>query len=154
MEIREGYKKLIVEGDSMVIISMLERMQHGSAIGKISTRWILEGGLERLQSLLPLIEVIIPSHVRCSTNKLRETLVNEGITKIHHPLERHWDPHTEYSLSKECLDMEKTDFPSPNGVIGGNQCHVHGQCLPTRHDRLPSKSPCGGTSGHFPQVRS
>jgi hypothetical protein len=35
--IKEGYNKLIVEGDSMVIIQMLERMQHVSDVRKIST---------------------------------------------------------------------------------------------------------------------
>jgi hypothetical protein len=99
---------------------MLEKMQHGSVISKISTRWRLEGGLERLQSLLPLIEVIIPSHVHRQANKLVDRLENGGITKLHHWLDSHWDPQSKDPLSKECLALAETNFPSPDGVIGGH----------------------------------
>jgi ribonuclease HI len=37
--IKEGFYKLIIEGDSKFVIGMLERLQHGSCIRKISQRW-------------------------------------------------------------------------------------------------------------------
>ena len=66
---REGYAKLVVEGDSQVIIMMLKRMQEGYAIIQISNCCHLEGGLECLQAITPSIEVIVPSHIRKSTKK-------------------------------------------------------------------------------------
>ena len=76
ISIREGFTKLILEADSLIIIKMLGKMLHGSSISKISTSLRMEGGLERLQSCLPLIGVIIPSHICHSTNKLSDRLVN------------------------------------------------------------------------------
>jgi ribonuclease HI len=59
--IKEGMQKLIVEGDSLIDICSLKKLIHGSAIGKISTSWRLEAGLEHLKQLLTSIDVVIPS---------------------------------------------------------------------------------------------
>jgi ribonuclease HI len=64
ISIREGIQKLIVEGDSLVVIHSLRKLIHGSTISKISSSWRLEAGIECLKQLLSSIEVIIPSHVR------------------------------------------------------------------------------------------
>jgi hypothetical protein len=39
----------------------------------------MEGGIEILQSLLPKIELVIPLHVRLSTNNLVDRISNEGV---------------------------------------------------------------------------
>jgi hypothetical protein len=46
--IREGIIKLLVEGESLIIVCTMGKMLHGSTISKISSGWRMEGGLERL----------------------------------------------------------------------------------------------------------
>jgi hypothetical protein len=77
-------QKLIVEGDSLIFICFLKKLIHGYAIGKISTSWRLESGLEHLRKLLTSINVVIPSHVICMTNKLADRRANESAMDQNH----------------------------------------------------------------------
>jgi ribonuclease HI len=45
----KGYDKLIIEGDSQIIINMFKILQHGSPTLKITKSWRLEASLEAIQ---------------------------------------------------------------------------------------------------------
>jgi hypothetical protein len=74
-----GYDKLIIEGDSQIIINMFKSLQHGSPTSKITKNWHLEASLEAIQQMLASMPVIIPRHVKRSTNKLADWLANESL---------------------------------------------------------------------------
>jgi ribonuclease HI len=74
-----GFHKLIVEGDSYVVLSLLTCLINGSNPTKISPNWRLLSNLELLKSLLLNHIVLIPSHVRREANKVENKLANIGV---------------------------------------------------------------------------
>jgi ribonuclease HI len=75
----QGYEKIIIEGDSQIMINMFKRLQQGSSTSKISKIWHLETSLDSIQQILASMPVIIPRHVKRSENKLTYWLSNEII---------------------------------------------------------------------------
>jgi ribonuclease HI len=82
--------KLIVEGDSQVIINLLKRMQYDSPILKISNIWRMESSLDAIQQTIRLISVIIPSRIRHLDKKLADWLENESLKTSEDEWDRPW----------------------------------------------------------------
>jgi ribonuclease HI len=114
---KEGYNKIVVEGDSHVITLMLKRLQQISGIRKINNYCHLEGGLEHLKAIVPTIEVILPSHVRRSTNKIVDRLSDEGINCSKDMMNKCWTPYVEDSLTNDYRELAKADQPTPDWVV-------------------------------------
>jgi ribonuclease HI len=62
--------KLIVEGDSQIIIQLITKIIHGSHPLEVSPSWRLSGLLEDFKSLLQPNLTLIPSHVKREANKI------------------------------------------------------------------------------------
>jgi len=71
--------KIIVEGDSQIIIHLITKIIHGSHPLEVSPSWRLSRLLEEFGSLLQPNITIIPSHVKREVNKVVDSLENEGV---------------------------------------------------------------------------
>jgi ribonuclease HI len=81
MAIKHNFSKLIVEGDSQIIINLLWKILNGANPDRISPSWRLLHGLQRItDSLCPNLD-IIPAHVRRSENQVADELANIGINR-------------------------------------------------------------------------
>jgi hypothetical protein len=76
----QGFHNLVVEGDSQIIINLLQRIMNGANLDKITPSWRLSHGLQLLTSLLTPTQAIIPSHVRRQANQVADELANIGTT--------------------------------------------------------------------------
>jgi hypothetical protein len=70
---------IIAEGDSQIVINLLSHLLNGADPEKISPRWRLMNGILRIKSILQPHWVILPSHVRRSTNQVVDLLANFGV---------------------------------------------------------------------------
>jgi hypothetical protein len=70
---------IIAEGDSQIVINLLSHLLNGADPEKISPRWRLMNGLLIIKSILQPQWVILPSHVRRSTNQVVDLLANYGV---------------------------------------------------------------------------
>jgi ribonuclease HI len=59
----QGIKSMIVEGDSLLIISTLKCLMDGSNPEKITTNWRLSHGWAQTTNLIQNFQVIIPYQV-------------------------------------------------------------------------------------------
>ena len=78
---RQGYTRIVAKGDSRVIIHMFKKIQNVFAIRRAPKNQCLEEGLEKIAKTLSLIPVVIPSHVRRTTNKVVDRLTNDGVSR-------------------------------------------------------------------------
>ena len=73
--------KLILEGDSQIVLQLITKILHGVQPLKISPRWRLSGLLEDLKNLLGTNLSIIPSDVKRDANRVADCLTNKVVTK-------------------------------------------------------------------------
>jgi ribonuclease HI len=74
-----GYHKLIVEGDSQIILSLFAKILNGVDPDRISPCWRLTSGLSAIASLTRPHLVLIPSHVWRKSNQIVDYLANTGV---------------------------------------------------------------------------
>jgi ribonuclease HI len=79
---KHNFNKIIVEGDSQIIIQLITKILHGEHPLKISPSWRLSRLLEDFVSLVWPYLTIIPSHVKRDTNKVVNCLENEGVATL------------------------------------------------------------------------
>jgi hypothetical protein len=84
--------KIIVEGDSQIIIQLITKIIHGAHPLEVSPSWRLSGLLEEFGSLLQPNITIIPSHVKREANKVVDCLENEGVASTMELI--HWNAQT------------------------------------------------------------
>jgi ribonuclease HI len=108
--------KIILEGDSQIVIQLITKILHGGHPQKISPSWRLAGLLEDFKNLLRHNISVIPSHVKREANAVADYLANEG---VHRETEQiTWEARsTEFSvLYNRCKLLASKDFPAPDGV--------------------------------------
>jgi ribonuclease HI len=133
--------KLILEGDSQIVIQLITKILHGESLMKISPRWQLSGMLEIFRALLRTNVSIIPSHVKREENRVADCMANEGVTTERERI--YWEAHTSESsdISDRCQALSNKDFLSPDGVpcreYGPHSGDELGRALNTGHP-LPS----------------
>jgi ribonuclease HI len=81
MAIKNNFSKLIVEGDSQIIINLLRKILNGASPDRISPSWRLLHGLQSITDSLRPNLAIIPAHVRRSVNQVADELANIGINR-------------------------------------------------------------------------
>ena len=74
-----NFTKLIVEGDSLVIINLFKRILNGADSYQISPYWRLSHGLKTIMNLLQPNQALIPSHIRRKANQIADDLANLGM---------------------------------------------------------------------------
>jgi ribonuclease HI len=55
---RERMKNTIVEGDSMLVINTVKRLQNGTRVGKIQRHWHLTHSLQKIQEHLQKMNTV------------------------------------------------------------------------------------------------
>jgi ribonuclease HI len=78
LAIENNFTKLIVEGDSQIIINLLRRILNGANPDKISLSWRLSHGLQIITDLLQPNHAVIPAHIRRKVNQVADELANMG----------------------------------------------------------------------------
>jgi ribonuclease HI len=79
LAIKNDFTKLIVEGDSQIIINLLRRILNGANPDRISPIWRLSHGLQIITDLLQPNLAVIPAHIRRKANQVADELANMGI---------------------------------------------------------------------------
>jgi ribonuclease HI len=81
LAIKSNYTKVIVEGDSQVIIGLLRRILNGAKPDSISPSWRLSHGLQITADLLNPNQVFIPAHIKRKANQVVDELANLGANR-------------------------------------------------------------------------
>jgi ribonuclease HI len=78
---REGMENVIVEGNSMLVINIVRKLQNGTKVGKIQRHWHLAYYLQKIQEHLQT-GITVELHWVCrSANGLVDRIANEGVDK-------------------------------------------------------------------------
>lgn len=112
----KGYQKIILEGDSQVIIRLTTKILHGCHPEKISPRWRLYGLLEDFNHLLQPHLSITTSHVKQEAKKVANCLENEAVeTEVEHFC---WEAHISLDpdIFTRCQTLATKELQSPDGV--------------------------------------
>jgi ribonuclease HI len=119
--------KVILEGDSQVILQLITKILHGGNPQKISPSWRLAGLLEDFKNLCRSSLSIIPSHVKRKANGVADYLANEGVQR---QLESTiWDAQSlaTSDIPQHCQHLADKDFLPPDGVPREQARHVEEQ---------------------------
>jgi ribonuclease HI len=114
---KNNFAKIIVEGDSQIIIGLLRRIINGANPDRISPSWRLSHGLKIIADLVQPNQAIIPTHVRRKANQVVDELANLG-TNWSGP-ELHCDSARDHDhpILQQCIrKAELVDVP-PDGVL-------------------------------------
>jgi ribonuclease HI len=79
MDLDHNLTRLIIEGDSKVIIVLATKIINGKDKEKITPRWCLLGPLNSLKVLLRPSLTLTTSHIRRSANKVADKLANADV---------------------------------------------------------------------------
>ena len=77
--IQKNWSPIIIEGDSLLIITMAKRLQAGSLEGKLSMNWHLESKLRALCIILEANHGVVFLHVKFYVNKFFDSISNKGV---------------------------------------------------------------------------
>jgi len=75
---REGLRKMVVEGDSSLVIDTNKKLNQGSQWENISKSWRNSRLIQDINELIQDFEYIIPTHSRRNGNKVADFLANWG----------------------------------------------------------------------------
>jgi hypothetical protein len=112
-----GFHNLVVEGDSQIIINMLQRILNGANLDKVMPSWRLSHGLQLLTNLLIPTQAIIPSHVRRQANQVADELANIGTTWTGSDLLCISALEPEHPTLQHCIRKAATVDSPPDGVV-------------------------------------
>jgi len=116
MAIQNQCSQIMVEGYSQIIVTMIKKLLNGVELSKVSPSWKFLNNMEMLKSLLQPNMVLIPSHVRRTTNKTTNKLVNIGVRGEDMDWEDNPLLNLDDTLLLECIDLAKREISSPDGA--------------------------------------
>jgi hypothetical protein len=155
LAIKNNFTKLIVEGDSQIIINLLRKILNGANPDRISPSWRLLHGLQIITDSLRPNLAIIPAHVRRKANQVADELANMGINWSESELLCNSALEPDHPILQQCIRKAGTMDAPPDGVLveyhlahdggrlhaNGARSHVTGSC----HRPPPS---CGFNSSN------
>ena len=112
-----GFHNLVVEGDSQIIINMLQRILNGANLDKVMPSWRLSHGLQLLTSLMIPTQANIPSHVLRQENQVVDELANIGTTWTGSNLLCISALEPEHPTLQHCIRKAATVDSPPDGVV-------------------------------------
>jgi ribonuclease HI len=112
-----NFTKLIVEGDSQVIINLLRRILNGANPDRMSPSWRLSHGLQIVTDLMKPNQAVIPAHVRRKANQVADELANMGTTWIGPELLCNSALEPDHPILQHCIRKAGTVDTPPDGVL-------------------------------------
>jgi ribonuclease HI len=116
LAIKSNYTKVIVEGDSQVIIGLLRRILNGAKPDSISPSWRLSHGLQITADLLNPNHVFIPAHIKRKANQVVDELANLGANRRELDLHCHAAQDQNHPILQQCIRKAGMIDNSPDGV--------------------------------------
>ena len=116
LAIENNFTKLIVEGDSQIIINLLRRILKGANPERISPSWRLLHGMQIISDSLRPNVTLIPAHVRRKANLVADDLANMGINRGEPGFICNSDLEPNHPLLQHCIHKAKEMDASPDGV--------------------------------------
>lgn len=118
-----NHNQLIIEGDSLVNISILKKVQFGTQLSKIYGYWRIETHVNVVSSLLKCIHDPLLSHIRRSRNKLVDHLANHTLENETPYQEELWPQDIHDILWIPCIYLSLQAISPIMGVsTGQNSC--------------------------------
>jgi hypothetical protein len=112
-----GAHNVVVEGDSQIILNILQRILKGANPDKATPSWRLSHGIQLLSSLIRPTQAIIPSHVRRQANQVADELANIGTTWTGPDLLFFSDQEPEHPTLQQCIRKAASVDSPPDGVV-------------------------------------
>ena len=114
--IAKGHHKILLEGDSQVIIRLATKILHGCNPDKISPSWKIHSLLADFAWHLQPQYSIITSHVKREANKVVDQLANVAVDTGEERLS--WEGHDSHDseVFMRCIHLATKDLHSPDGV--------------------------------------
>ena len=109
LAICQGFSKIVVEGDSKLIVNMTKNFKHGTPVRKVSSKYHLEDSLHKLEYLINYMNVIITSHIKHNANMVVYLLEIEGVTQQYEDLKFEWSMLYENTLKEDYLTLSEND---------------------------------------------
>jgi hypothetical protein len=138
----KGHHKILLEGDSQVIIRLATKILHGSNPDKISPSWRLHSLLTEFTLHLHPHYSIITSHVKREANKVADHLANEAVDTREELFCWEGQGSPGSMVLTRCQDLATRDLHFPDGVTGrlnrphGGEREGDGMELTGSHQRL------------------
>jgi ribonuclease HI len=156
---REAITNTIVEGDSMLVINTVRKLQNGTRMGKIQKHWRLAQSLQRIQEHMQSGIAVELHWVRRSANGLADRIANEGADGVGPELDTIWSNIPSGQFRTDCTQIAVKDYDGSRSTddhseIGGAEVlerHVgprqnpKGQHANTNSNTDPSHTTGGDT---------
>ena len=110
------YSKLIVEGDSQIILNFFVKILNGVDSRKISLCWHLTNGLKAIADLVQPHLYFIPSHIRRCTNQVVDHLANIRVDLEGKGLLCMSSTNNNHPVLKDCIVLTLSSECSLDGV--------------------------------------
>jgi ribonuclease HI len=123
LAIEHNFTKLIVEGDSQIILNLFRKILNGTDPERISPCWRLSHGLRTIVNLIRPNQAFIPSHVRRKVNQIADELANIGMNWEGPELLCQTSINPTHPILQHCKDKAKAIDNSPDGVPVRDKCH-------------------------------
>jgi ribonuclease HI len=124
-----GHQRIILEGDSQIIIRLATKIIHGSNPEKISPSWRLHRLLTEFKHHLQPHLTITTMHVKRNANKVADRLATEAVDQKEDHISWEGPGSPAPPVLTQCQDLARNDLHLPYGVTGG------------------ALEPCGGEPG-------
>ena len=108
-----GWQPTIVEGDSLIIIQMANKILNGRHVHKLADNWHLIHSLESLRNKLynhPDVKLL---HVRRKANALADLLANHGVEKGQEIETAIWTDRKDEALWSKSQTIQRKDMSHP-----------------------------------------
>jgi hypothetical protein len=117
LAIEHNFTKLIVEGDSQIIINLFCRILNGANPERISPSWRLSHWLKTITNLLQPNQAIIPAHIKRKVNQVADELANLGTNWNGPELLFKTSLNPDHPILQQCIrKVVEVDIP-PDGVL-------------------------------------
>jgi ribonuclease HI len=103
-------KNIIVEGDSMLVINTVRKLQNDTKVGKIQRHWRLAYYLQKIQEHLQTGITVELHWVRRSANGLADRIANEGVDKEGSDLDATWINIPNGQFQTDCTQLAAKDY--------------------------------------------
>lgn len=108
--LHRGFHKLILEGDSSLVITICNKLLNGTPPCKVSQSWRLSAIIEALPTTLRSIDMLLPSHIQRKANNVADHLANVGVESSISTLNDSWDNIRDMQLGDECATLANQDY--------------------------------------------